>query len=137
MSTETVDTLTTIRRRALRHLIPPPRTTLSAWIEANLVLPEGVTALPGRMRLYPYQRGIADSISDPDVQRVSLVKPVRVGFTSLLTGALGHFVTNEPSTVLVLLPTAGDARDYIVSEVEPIFGATPALRNALSDEVED
>ena len=39
-----------IRRRALASLIPPPRLRLSEWIEANIVLPEGVSALPGPVR---------------------------------------------------------------------------------------
>ena len=38
---------------------------LSEWIEANVRLPEGVNALPGAVRLWPYQREIADAISDP------------------------------------------------------------------------
>jgi hypothetical protein len=52
-------TLTTIRRTALHSLIPPPRIALSQWIEQNIKLPEGVSALPGAIRLYPYQREIA------------------------------------------------------------------------------
>lgn len=39
--------LATIRTRALAALIPPPRLRLSTWIEANIRLPEGVSALPG------------------------------------------------------------------------------------------
>jgi hypothetical protein len=34
-------------------------------------LPEGVSALPGAIRLYPYQREIADAISDPEIERVT------------------------------------------------------------------
>jgi hypothetical protein len=34
------------QRAALRSLIPPPRLQLSKWIEANIRLPEGVSALP-------------------------------------------------------------------------------------------
>ncbi len=97
----TTDLLAAIRTAALRSLIPPPRLKLSDWIEANIRLPEGVSALPGAVRLWPYQRQIADAISDPELERVTLVKPVRVGFTTLLTGAIGSFVANEPSPVLV------------------------------------
>jgi hypothetical protein len=35
------------------------------------VLPEGVPALPGKVRLWPYQRGVADAIYDPAIERVS------------------------------------------------------------------
>ena len=77
--------LTTIRSAALRSLIPPPRLQLSEWIETNIKLPEGVSALPGAIRLYPYQREIADAISDPEIERVTMVKAARLGFTTLLT----------------------------------------------------
>lgn len=125
------------RRRALRALVPPPRLRLSEWIETHMRLPEGVSALPGRVTLWPYQREIADAISDPELERVTLVKPVRVGFTTLLTGALASYVANEPSPILALLPTEADARDYVVSDLEPIFEATPALRGLLSAEADE
>ena len=54
--------LAKIRANALRSLVPPPRLKLSEWIEANIRLPEGVSALPGAVRLWPYQREIADAI---------------------------------------------------------------------------
>jgi len=133
----TAHTVADIRRRALAALVPPPRLPLSDWIEANIRLPEGVSALPGPVRLWPYQRGIADAISDPQIERVTIVKPVRVGFTTLLTGAVASFVANEPAPVLALLPTEADARDYVVSEIEPTFGASPALRAALAPDAED
>jgi phage terminase large subunit GpA-like protein len=108
---------------ALASLITPPRIALSDWIEANIKMPECVLALPDAVRLWPYQREIADAISDPEIERVTLVKPVRIGFTTLLTGAIASFVGNEPCPILVLLPTEPDARDYMVSDIEPIFGA--------------
>ena len=123
-----------VASNALRSLIPPPRLHLSTWIEANIVLPEGTSALPGRVKLYPFQRAIADAISDPEITRITLVKCVRIGFTTLLTSAIGSFAVNEPSPVLVLLPTESDARDYTVSDIEPIFAASPALRGVLEDD---
>ena len=126
-----------IERRALASLIPPPRLPLSQWIEANLRLPEGTSALPGPVRLWPYQREIADAIGDPEIERVTLVKSVRVGFTTLMTGAVAAFVANEPAPILALLPTEKDCRDYVVSEVEPIFDATPVLAGLLSGDLEE
>jgi phage terminase large subunit GpA-like protein len=117
--------------------MPPPRQPLSEWIETHMRLPEGVSALPGRVNLWPYQREIADAISDPELERVTLVKPVRVGFTTLLTGALASYVANEPSPILALLPTEADCRDYVVSDLEPIFEATPALHGLLSAEADE
>ncbi|WP_418901904.1 phage terminase large subunit family protein [Terripilifer ovatus] len=105
---------------------------MSKWIEGNVVLPSDLSALPGPVRLYPFQRGIADAMGDPSIERVTIVKSVRVGFTTLLSGTLASFVANEPSPILALLPTEGDARDYVVSDLEPIFDASPALAGLLS-----
>jgi phage terminase large subunit GpA-like protein len=129
--------LADVRRAALRSLVPPPRLRLSEWIERELRLPEGVSATPGAVRLWPWQVGIALAISDPGIERITLVKPVRVGFTTLLTGAIGAFIVNEPSPILAVLPTEADCRDYVVSDIEPIFAATPALRGVLSADVEE
>lgn len=125
-----------VRTRALRSLIPPPRLRLSEWIEQNIYLPSDVSALPGRVRLWPYQIGIADALSAPEIERVTLVKAARLGFTTLLTSAVGAFVANEPSSIICLLPTEADARDYVVSEVEPIFAASPVLAGLLSEDAE-
>ena len=57
--------LRAVQRRALRQWIPPQRLSLSTWIEQNIRLPEGVSAEPGAVRLWPWQRAIADAIGDP------------------------------------------------------------------------
>ncbi|MCB2110832.1 phage terminase large subunit family protein [Albidovulum sp.] len=130
-------TIEDIRRGALRALAPPPRLRLSDWIEGHIALPEGVSAQPGPVRLWPFQRGIADAIGDPLVERVTLVKPVRVGFTTLLTSAVASFVANEPSPILCLLPAEADCRDYVVSDIEPIFAASKTVADALADDREE
>lgn len=123
-----------ILKNALRALIPPPRLRLSDWIEEHVVLPDGVSAQPGPVQLWPFQREIADAIGDPSIERVTLVKPVRVGFTTLLTSAVASFVANDPAGILYVLPAEADCRDYVVSDVEPIFAESPVVSRALSDD---
>jgi hypothetical protein len=72
----------------------PPRLHLSEWIEREIVLPEGTSALPGRVRLWPNQREIADAISDPEIERITPF----IGTGRLqraITGAIRSFVANE------------------------------------------
>lgn len=123
--------------RIKRSLLPPPKLRLSEWLESELRLPSSVSAAPGQVRLWPWQREIADAIGDDTIERVALVKPVRVGFTTLLTGAIGSFIANDPAPILALLPTEADCRDYVVSDIEPVFEATPVLRGALADDSEE
>jgi phage terminase large subunit GpA-like protein len=114
----------------------PPRAATPApigfaeWIEANIVLPATV-AEPGPMTLWPWQRGLAEAIGDPSVERITLMKSTRLGFSSLLTAAIGYFCVVKPSSILYLLPTEADARGFIVDDVEPLFECTPVLQGQL------
>ncbi|AWN35769.1 hypothetical protein DK427_08435 [Methylobacterium radiodurans] len=123
--------------RSLAKLRPPPRKPLSTWMEDNLRLPEGLAAKAGPIRLWPFQRAIADAITDPEIERVTVRKCVRVGYTTLLTGTLASFVANEPAPLLLLLPTDDDCRDYVVSDMEPVFDASPVVARALSSDVDE
>lgn len=126
-----------IRTQALKALLPPPRLLLSEWIEREVILPDGVSSQPGPVRLWPFQREIADAIGDPLIERVTLVKPVRVGFTTLLSSAVASFVANDPAPILALLPAESDCRDYVVSDIEPIFSASPAVADALHGDLDE
>ena len=109
------------RRNARHVLMPPQLLQLSQWAEENVCLPSSM-AVPGRLRLYKYQRGIADAISDLQRSRgMTLVKSIRVGFTTLITSAIASYIINDPSPIMVLLPTESDARSYMVSRYRADF----------------
>jgi phage terminase large subunit GpA-like protein len=96
--------LETTKRAALRQWVPPARLQLDRWIEETIVLPSSISALPGPVRLYSYQVEVARSIADPLVEKITLCKASRLGFSTLLVCAVGHYAVNEPSAVIVVLP---------------------------------
>ena len=104
---------------------------LASWIERTIVLPREICAHPGPMKLWPFHHGIVDAIADPSIERVTLVKPVRVGFSTLLHAAVAYYATVEPAPILVVLPTDADCRRVMVSELEQIFNNSPKLRGKL------
>jgi phage terminase large subunit GpA-like protein len=117
-------------KKAVHAKATPALPSLAEWIEANIILPNTV-AEPGAMHLWPWQRGLAEAIGDPTVERVTLMKATRLGFSSLLTAAIGYFCVVKPSTILYLLPTEADARGFVVDDVEPLFECTPVLQGQL------
>ncbi|GLK67038.1 phage terminase large subunit family protein [Hansschlegelia plantiphila] len=129
--------LADLRRDALKALRPPPRIDLADWVSANVFLPSSLAAHPGRMRLWPHQVEIARSMGARDVERVSILKSARIGYTQLGVAALGNFVANDPGPILVVLPAEQDCRDLMVGNVEPTFAESPALRAALSSTASD
>ena len=66
-----------------------------------------------------------------------MIKSARIGYTSLLTGVIASYVSNQPSPILAVLPTQDDCRDYSVGDVEGTFDASPALRGLLDAEADE
>ena len=130
----TVESLAPARHATLEALRPPPKISLSEWTERHVRLPASLSAQPGLMRLWPHQKAIADSIGDPAVERVSVLKSARVGYTQLIIGAIGAYTANDPSPILVVLPAENDCRTLMVNTIEPVFAETPVLADLLSDD---
>lgn len=121
-----------LMKRVTGNYKPHPIMTLSQWTEANLFLPEGQSARAGnRWRNWPYMREIIDSIGDPEVTRVTIMKGARLGYTKALIAAIGASAAQAPSPIILLVPTDDDCKGYAVDEMEPMFEASPALANIL------
>src|SRR5262245_28885348 len=110
---------------ALALLRPPPKVKNSEWAEKYFVLPEGSSAVPGRFRLWSYQRDIIDAIGDPDIERVTVQKSARIGYTKLLMAGIAAQADTNPCAMILLVPTDDDARGFAVDEVEPAFEQSP------------
>lgn len=131
------DRITELRREAMLNLLPPPKLRLSEWIEREIILPPGVTATPGPVRLHPYQRELADAMADPLVERVSVLKATRVGYSMLAACTVASFIANDPGPVLAVLPTDSDTRGFTVDDLEPTFAASPAVSGLLAYDAEE
>jgi hypothetical protein len=77
---------------------------LANWIEANIELPHGLSAEPGPVKLWPWQPEIAHAL----------------------------LIDREPASILVLMPTEADCRDFVVTNIEGTFDGSPALQGRLS-----
>jgi len=119
-----------LTREVLTLLRPPPKLTLSEWAERNFVLADG-SARPGRFRLWPFQREWLDAIGDPVYERVTVVKPTRVGYTKCLVAGIAATAETDPCSMILLVPTDDDARGIAVDEIEPAFEQSPALAGLL------
>lgn len=117
--------------RVLRLFAPPPRLSLADWAAENFRLAERASSEPGRFTPWPYQRFILNAIGDPAIERVTVLKAARVGFTKCLMAAIGASAATRPSSIILLVPTDDDARGFAVDEIEPAFQESPALAGLL------
>ena len=113
--------------RAMESWRPPPRLSLSEWADRYFVLSTESAAEPGRWRTLPYQREILDSITDPEVVQVTVMKSARVGYTLCMSCALGYHIHQDPASVLVVQPTVDDAKEFSKETVAPMLRDVPVL----------
>ncbi|HET6607632.1 MAG TPA: phage terminase large subunit family protein [Rhodopila sp.] len=108
-------------------LQPPPKLTLSQWAARYAVLSKETSAQTGRFEAFGYQNGIMDAITDATVTKITVMKSARVGYTKILDHAIGYYLSQDPSPILVVQPRVEDAEDYSKTEIAPMLRDTPAL----------
>jgi phage terminase large subunit GpA-like protein len=112
---------------------PPPRLSLSEWADRYFYLSAESSAEAGRWRTLPYQKGIMDSITDPLVERVTIKKSARVGYTKIIGAMCGYYIHQDPCPIMIVQPTLDDARDYSKEEIAPMVRDVPVLAALVSE----
>ncbi len=112
---------------------PRKRMNLSGWADEHFMLSPESSASVGRWKTLPYQRGIMDAISDRRIEKVSVMKSARVGYTKVLDIAVAHHMHHDPCAIMVVQPTNGDAEDYSKDEIAPMLRDVPCLEGLVAD----
>ncbi|HEX6925656.1 MAG TPA: terminase gpA endonuclease subunit [Longimicrobiaceae bacterium] len=121
-----------LRRQLLR---PPPDLSVSAWADQYREIARGTSPEPGRWHTdrAPYLRGMMDAFSDPDVENVVGMCASQVAKTEVLINVLGYFIHQDPSPILFIRETIGEAEKFSKTRLAKTIHATPVLREAVRD----
>ena len=114
-------------KSTLALLEPPPELTLSEWANTYGFLSPETSAAPGKFLAFGYQNGILDSVTDPTVDQIVVMKSARVGYTKCIDHVIGYFIHQDPAPILVVQPVISDAQDYSRTEILPMLRDTPVL----------
>lgn len=110
---------------------PPPQLALSTWADEKFALAGG-DANAGRWLTLPYQRGMMDAITDPRIERVTVMKSARVGYTKgCICAPVGYFIEHDPAHMLLVQPTIDDAKQFSKEDIAATLGL-PALAGLVS-----
>ncbi len=115
-------------------LRPPPKLTLSEWADRYFYLSAESAAEPGRWKTLPYQKGLLDAITDPAVERVSVIKSARIGFTKCINAAVAYYIHQDPCPILVVQPTVEDAEGYSKEEIAPMLRDVEVLAGLVKEQ---
>lgn len=105
-----------------------PRLTVSAWADANRVLPS-TSAEPGRFRTdrIPYMRRIMDVLGDETTREVVFAKGAQVAGSTVGENFVGFLIDQAPCGILEVWPTEKKLEAWSQTRLDPMLRETPAL----------
>jgi phage terminase large subunit GpA-like protein len=74
-----------------------------------------------------------DALSDPNIDTVVVMSSAQVGKTEILNNAVGFYITQDPSPILVVQPTLDMAQTWSKDRLAPMLRDTPVLAGAVKD----
>jgi len=122
-----------LEKKAYAAFLPPKKLSLSEWADQYAYLSVESSAEGGRWRTLPYQKGIMDAVTDPDIEQISVMKSARVGYSKILNHIIAYHIHNDPCPIMIVQPTIEDATGYSKEEVAPFLRDTPCLQGLVSD----
>jgi phage terminase large subunit GpA-like protein len=74
-----------------------------------------------------------DALSDPSLETVVVMSSAQVGKTEILNNAIGYFISQDPSPMLVVQPTLDMAQTWSKDRLAPMLRDTPILGGLVKD----
>ncbi len=116
--------------RAYRLLAPPPPLTLSEWADRYAFVPPEAGAFPGKFFTdrAEYQRGMQDAVTDRSIETVVYMLCAQSGKTQTQMNTVGYFTHHEPSPILFIQASEGEAEKFSKNRIAKMIRVTPVLR---------
>jgi len=112
----------------LRTMRTPEPLRCDQWIERHFYLSPEASYEEGPMRLYAFQRGIAQLMGNEEIEELWFRKSARVGYTKLLVAATQYAIEHRRRNVAIWLPS-DEARDRLTKQdIDPAIRDNPAIR---------
>lgn len=120
-----------LARSWVRAFSPPPIVAPSSFAESEIILPGSANAIPGPLRLAPYQRELVDAIADDDVEIIVFMLSSQTGKSISIDAMLGYCVGCAPGPMLHVSPTGARSEDFVRDRFDPLVAASPTLRSLI------
>jgi phage terminase large subunit GpA-like protein len=107
----------------------PREITVSQWADQNRVLDELTSAEAGKWHTSrtPYLKGIMDAFTDPEVERITIMKATQLGVTECLLNMLGYCIDEDPGPAMFVSPRETDAKALNKNRVQPMLNLSESL----------
>ncbi len=120
-----------------KHQKPPPKMTGSQWADSRYVMSTENSASPGPWKCIPYQTEILDACTDVTVEKVSVQKSARLGYTQGMGATIGFYMEYDPCSIMIVQPTVEGGKIYSKEFIAPMLRDVPALAKLTIEDVEE
>lgn len=120
------------------NLKPPPVLNLVEWADTYRKLPKN-SAEPGDWhtdRVPPVRQPML-SVSDPDVQEVTIMSCIQLMKTELMINTALYYIHQEPAPIMYVAPKKEMAEAWSKERLVKSVNATPVLKGIFSDNRRD
>ena len=113
----------------------PPNLKISDWSDKYRNLSPESSAESGKWRTdrAEYQRGIMDAFNDPNIERIIVMSSSQVGKTELILNAIGYYVDQDASPILIVMPTLSMGQSFSKDRLSSMIRDTDKLKNCIKD----
>jgi phage terminase large subunit GpA-like protein len=123
-----------LRNALADALLPPPALLLSEWARRNFRLSSDYSAAKGNFEPYPYQIEPLDVLSPSNpAETMALMCGAQMMKTLLMMILLGYVIDVDPGPVLIVQPTADDARAFSSERVAPMLRDVTCLHGKVHE----
>ncbi len=113
----------------------PPKLKVWEWAAKNVFLSSEVSPEPGFYDpdRVPYQKHVQEWMTDPRVNDIVGVTAAQLFKTTAINNAVAYFIGADPSSLLYMVPTIDDAKDWVRDKFMPMVQSSTTLRRLIPD----
>ncbi|MGG1986412.1 phage terminase large subunit family protein [Brevibacillus brevis] len=122
--------------QAIAQIVSPPTDlTITEWADAYRYLSPESAAEAGKYRSdrAPYQKGMMDAVSDPEVEEVVFMMGSQVGKTLSQENIIGYYIDQDPSPMMLVVPTLDMGKSFSKDRLSTMIRDTPVLTKKVAD----
>lgn len=118
-----------------RFIAPPPDLTVTEWSDTFRFLSPESAAEPGKYRSdrAPYQKGMMDAVSNPEVEEVVYMLGSQLGKTLSQENIIGYFIHQDSSPMMLVVPTLDMGKSFSKDRLSTMIRDTPVLTEKVAD----
>ena len=124
-----------VLKNTMQTFKPPPDLKVSEWSDRYRKLSPESSSESGQWSTSrcPYQKEIMDTFNDPFIERIVVMTSSQVGKTEILLNAIGYYIDQDASPILVTQPTLQMGQTFSKDRLSAMIRDSEKLKGCVKD----